>query len=328
MEDLKVLVKKEELSELERHELERHELSNCYQTTCLSDSYGVMPEESSSHTTTKNEESSELNSGIEQACDSCRKRKLKCSKEFPKCLKCIQHNWCCIYSPRTVRSPLTRAHLTEVEHKLSRLNNMLRFLLPNRVDIDYLMNCDNYEETLLEFRYKLRGEKVSSNVEESTSHLPSLNSVFSSEGSAIDSMVDRKQGSRFYNYEENFDKQKIKQEIIDDFVLNSIPTDSKRFPFISPPAVSRAAQPLLVNPSRTLSHLNNERFNNLQSDVTTNAVSLTSPSSLLSLNSYDNYDYEADLLDAFNGSNLKRQKTRVASECTTIFDEVMCDDFA
>ncbi|ODQ83035.1 hypothetical protein BABINDRAFT_27391, partial [Babjeviella inositovora NRRL Y-12698] len=50
-------------------------------------------------------------------CDSCRKRKLKCSKELPKCFKCIQHNWCCSYSPRVVRSPLTRAYLTSVEKK-------------------------------------------------------------------------------------------------------------------------------------------------------------------------------------------------------------------
>ncbi|ODV66066.1 hypothetical protein HYPBUDRAFT_111867, partial [Hyphopichia burtonii NRRL Y-1933] len=56
-------------------------------------------------------------SAIEQACDSCRKRKLRCSKELPRCTKCIQHNWNCSYSPRTVRSPLTRAHLTEVENK-------------------------------------------------------------------------------------------------------------------------------------------------------------------------------------------------------------------
>ncbi|ODV82479.1 lactose regulatory protein, partial [Suhomyces tanzawaensis NRRL Y-17324] len=54
---------------------------------------------------------------IEQACDSCRKRKLKCSKEYPRCSKCIHHSWCCYYSPRTVRSPLTRAHLTQVENK-------------------------------------------------------------------------------------------------------------------------------------------------------------------------------------------------------------------
>ena len=76
---------------------------------------------------------------IEQACDSCRKRKLKCSKEFPRCSKCIQHEWCCSYSPRTIRSPLTRAHLTEVENRVSQLEGILHYLLPDH-DIDEIIN--------------------------------------------------------------------------------------------------------------------------------------------------------------------------------------------
>ncbi|EDK44151.1 conserved hypothetical protein [Lodderomyces elongisporus NRRL YB-4239] len=75
---------------------------------------------------------------IEQACDSCRKRKLKCSKEYPRCSKCIQHKWCCSYSPRTVRSPLTRAHLTEVENKLQKLEDLLAYILPS----DYFAALD------------------------------------------------------------------------------------------------------------------------------------------------------------------------------------------
>lgn len=67
---------------------------------------------------------------VEQACDSCRKRKLKCSKSLPKCLKCLQHNWCCNYSPKTIRLPLTRVHLTSVENKLKDLKVILSWLLP------------------------------------------------------------------------------------------------------------------------------------------------------------------------------------------------------
>lgn len=276
----------------------------------------------------KSDDSSDANAGIEQACDSCRKRKLKCSKEYPKCVKCIQHNWCCTYSPRTVRSPLTRAHLTEVENKLHRVTKMLRYILPSTVDVDDLLESGKYENTLREYRTKLETMKSTAPLDESISHLPSINSVFSNEGSVNESVNDKKHDSKFYSYEPDFDKQKIKQEIIDDFMLNNIPTDSKRLQFIPPPAISRPVQPILIKPSRTMSHSNSDRYQNLESDVTTNAVSLTSPSSLLSLNSFDNYDYEVDLLDAFSGSNLKRQKTQVASEYTTIFDEVMCDDFA
>lgn len=276
----------------------------------------------------KSEDSSDPNSGIEQACDSCRKRKLKCSKEYPKCVKCIQHNWCCTYSPRTVRSPLTRAHLTEVENKLHRVTKMLRYILPSSVDVDDLLESGKYEDTLREYRTKLEGGKSAAPLADSISHLPSINSVFSNEGSINESVNDKKHDSKFYSYEPDFDKQKIKQEIIDDFMLNNIPTESKRLQFVPPPAVSRPIQPVLIRPSRTMSHSNSDRYHSLESDVTTNAVSLTSPSSLLSLNSFDNYDYEVDLLDAFSGGNLKRQKTQVASEYTTIFDEVMCDDFA
>lgn len=309
------------------------------------------------------------NSGIEQACDSCRKRKLKCSKEYPKCLKCIQHNWCCTYSPRTVRSPLTRAHLTEVENKLHRVTSMLRYVLPCSIDVDRLVESGNYEETLKDFHLQLAGfgklresanrivtkagintknttkatpmiestsldcsepaaDSQTANISVSTSHLPSINSVFSNEGSFQDSLSVKKEDSQLYNYELAFDKQKIKQEIIDDFVLNNIPTSSKPFQFVPPPAVSRTVQPTLIMPSRTMSQCHNDRYQSFESDVTTNAVSLTSPSSLLSLNSFDNYDYEVELLGTFSGGNLKRQKTQVPSEYCAIFDEVMCDNFA
>lgn len=80
---------------------------------------------------------------IEQACDSCRRRKLKCSKQFPKCTKCQTHDWNCSYSPRTVRSPLTRNHLTKMENKVKDLESLIQYILPN-VDIDNLLLNDNY----------------------------------------------------------------------------------------------------------------------------------------------------------------------------------------
>lgn len=69
---------------------------------------------------------------IEQACDSCRKRKLKCSKELPRCSKCITHKWNCIYSPKTVRSPLTRSHLTNVEARVRLLEQVVSRLAPTK----------------------------------------------------------------------------------------------------------------------------------------------------------------------------------------------------
>lgn len=202
---------------------------------------------------------------IEQACDSCRKRKLKCSKEYPKCSKCKQHGWCCLYLPRTVRLPLTRRYLTEVENKLDKVTEMLRIMLPSHVSIDLLMDNPNYVEELRNLK------------NESTAESP--NSVFS-HAECNDSE------------EESWDKVKIKQEIIDDFMLNNIPTSPKK-------------QPSDRDRDSTL------------------GPSLTSPSSLLSLNSIENYDYDAE---AFPEPSLKKQRLSPFSpEYTSIFNEVITD---
>lgn len=264
-------------------------------------------------------------SSIEQACDSCRKRKLKCSKEYPKCSKCIQHNWCCSYSPRTVRSPLTRAHMTEVENKLAHVVDILRYVLPRSVDVDQLMHMDDYTKALRIHRDKL--------LEKPTDATP-----YSSDKKLHDA---------------GFDKQKIKQEIIDDFVLNNIPTD-KRFQFIPPPVVGNSVDMSAFATSMDManvakmdltkmdtlskmdtltkmgSNLESEHLvqsvNSARSFESTHPASLTSPSSHLSLNSYDHYDYEDELEGL--GKCLKKQKTQPITEYTSIFDEVMCDDFA
>lgn len=96
---------------------------------------------------------------IEQACDSCRKRKLRCSKESPKCFKCSEHNWCCSYSPKTVRSPLTRAHLTQVENRVKSLENLITYLLPQEVNsrgIDQLLHQNTFKDVLRPYRDMLQ----------------------------------------------------------------------------------------------------------------------------------------------------------------------------
>lgn len=280
---------------------------------------------SSSHSSSENscenpsDNGSESNSNIEQACDSCRKRKLKCSKESPRCLKCIQHNWCCTYSPRTVRLPLTRAHLTEVENKLFHMTSMLRFLLPN-IDADSLADSGDYEKTLGPYRDTLAGC-----IDTSNTHLPSANSVFSNEDSMNGSLGDKKSDDLF-EMDAPYDKQKIKQEIIDDFMLNNIPTESKRFLYAAPVSSSALrGQP----PKKFLSFLLTQMPVSMSSTShTPNTATLTSPSSLLSLQSFENYDFDGDRFDELPGLPTKRQKLQQTSEYTLIFDEVMCDDFA
>ncbi|KAE8306606.1 fungal-specific transcription factor domain-containing protein [Aspergillus transmontanensis] len=64
------------------------------------------------------------------ACDECRLRKSKCSKEKPTCAQCRQLNKECKYSPKITRSPLTRQHLTYVEDRLQAFETALGRLFP------------------------------------------------------------------------------------------------------------------------------------------------------------------------------------------------------
>ncbi|CCE92259.1 galactose-responsive transcription factor GAL4 TDEL_0E00160 [Torulaspora delbrueckii] len=82
---------------------------------------------------------------MDRACDSCRHKKLKCSKTRPKCKKCLKNGWDCCYSPRIKRSPLTRVHLTEVESRLEYLEQLLTELFPG-VDLDEIYKCESYDK--------------------------------------------------------------------------------------------------------------------------------------------------------------------------------------
>ncbi|KAI0475409.1 lactose regulatory protein LAC9 [Xylariaceae sp. FL0804] len=64
------------------------------------------------------------------ACDACRTKKLKCSRERPSCTACFQARRTCRYSGRVVRSPLTRAYLTSVERRLQSLERLVAERLP------------------------------------------------------------------------------------------------------------------------------------------------------------------------------------------------------
>lgn len=78
---------------------------------------------------------------MDRACDSCRFKKLKCSKTRPKCKKCLINRWDCYYSPKIKRSPLTRVHLTDVETKLDNLEQLFHDLFPG-ADLDEILNLE------------------------------------------------------------------------------------------------------------------------------------------------------------------------------------------
>ncbi|GAA5828526.1 hypothetical protein JCM11251_000835 [Rhodosporidiobolus azoricus] len=59
-----------------------------------------------------------------QACETCRKRKLKCSRDVPACEFCTQHSHECAYF-RIVRTPLTRKNLDAAERQIQALQELL-----------------------------------------------------------------------------------------------------------------------------------------------------------------------------------------------------------
>ncbi|SCV55564.1 GAL4-Transcription factor [Fusarium fujikuroi] len=69
------------------------------------------------------------------ACDYCRSKKLRCSKERPICLSCARSGRPCRYSERTQRTPLTRDYLTRVERRLANVERLFHQLLPD-VDVN------------------------------------------------------------------------------------------------------------------------------------------------------------------------------------------------
>lgn len=257
-------------------------------------------------------DSDDANVNIEQACDSCRKRKLKCLKEYPRCSKCEQHKWCCSYLPRTVRSPLTRRYLTEVENKLERATEMLRFLLPN-ASLDELLSSKNYMDQLRKMHTQTgKKEPAKTVIDVSAAHSPS-SSLFSND--AADSHHEDESVDCESHIEQKapYTTERLKQEIIDDFMLNNIPTSTK--------TAHRGANLASLEMAANFDLL----------VPTTHASSLTSPSSLLSLTSYNHIDYE-DELDrlAFVEPCFKKQRLSLgppSPEYTSIFDEVISNDF-
>lgn len=297
---------------------------------------------------------------IEQACDSCRKRKLKCSKEFPQCSKCAQHGWDCSYSPRTVRSPLTRANMTMVENRSRQLLDMLRYLLPSAVvaqfgGIDGMLECGTSEwigklrpcKQALEAHYdaqaapEVPGRKRPSLAENSDAvsqpsepiaaslaQSPS-NSIFSNDDGSVCDSYDSLQAER----EGDIDTVKIKQEIMDDFLLNNISAENS-LQYVSPQMTDMSAA---TGASATHQLAPQLAFRTTSNSVSLTNTSLTSPSSLLSLNSYGDYDYHD-----IDTKPIKRHKSNPSratdfglamtmeppSKCdspeyNTIFDEVM-----
>lgn len=81
-------------------------------------------------------------SSVSSACDFCRRRKLKCSKELPRCSSCIKFNKECAYTPRQRPPPLTKAYVQQLKLRISSLENTLRKISSSNKEID--TSLENY----------------------------------------------------------------------------------------------------------------------------------------------------------------------------------------
>ncbi|KAH9904298.1 lactose regulatory protein LAC9 [Xylariomycetidae sp. FL2044] len=77
------------------------------------------------------------------ACDPCRNKKLKCTREIPACSTCQHNRRICRYSGRVVRSPLTRAYLSSVEKRMKNLENLIAKKLPD-LDIEEALAANDF----------------------------------------------------------------------------------------------------------------------------------------------------------------------------------------
>ncbi|GAA5845840.1 hypothetical protein JCM9279_002394 [Rhodotorula babjevae] len=58
------------------------------------------------------------------ACENCRRRKLKCTRDVPSCVFCAEHHHDCVYV-KIVRTPLTRKNLDAAERRIAELEDRL-----------------------------------------------------------------------------------------------------------------------------------------------------------------------------------------------------------
>lgn len=73
---------------------------------------------------------------MNNACDFCRKRKLKCSREIPNCSACIKYNKDCNYTPRQRSIPLTKAYVQQLQRRIVYLEKSLANHRRSEIDIE------------------------------------------------------------------------------------------------------------------------------------------------------------------------------------------------
>lgn len=87
------------------------------------------------------------------------------------------HSWQCVYSPKTVRSPLTRSHLTDVENKLENMERILHKLVPDKsIDeiIKYFSSSSSSSSSSSENGLDINGKPDFTNLSSALKYQPKL----------------------------------------------------------------------------------------------------------------------------------------------------------
>lgn len=83
----------------------------------------------------------------DKACDFCRKRKFKCTREKPRCFKCIQYTKSCSYSPRKRRCTLNKSHYQQLQNRIRILEKALSTVGKSEEEIKLLIQVVSDENS-------------------------------------------------------------------------------------------------------------------------------------------------------------------------------------
>lgn len=82
------------------------------------------------------------------ACDFCRRRKLKCSREASTCDKCIRYGKDCIYSQKNRRLSLTKANVQYLQNRISKLEDLLGKLVSDKSELKELISVTKLDSSV------------------------------------------------------------------------------------------------------------------------------------------------------------------------------------
>ena len=94
---------------------------------------------------------------INRACDSCRRKKIKCCATYPVCSNCVNFKSLCSYTDNCRKRGPPKGYITAIERRIERMENILQGLVNlekdnNNLPLDNISNCVDAFECSLEVK--------------------------------------------------------------------------------------------------------------------------------------------------------------------------------